>query len=57
MMSNERIEELQTRHAKLENELVAETSRPQPDSSAVAELKRQKLAIKDELTAVEETTH
>lgn len=45
----DRIEVLKQKHASLETALDNENSRPMPDSSVVAHLKREKLAIKDEM--------
>ena len=44
-----RIEVLQGKHATLETALDKESNRPMPDSSVVTHLKREKLAVKDEL--------
>ncbi len=49
MSSSERVDALKTKHAALDAALDNEARRPSPDSTAVAELKRQKLKIKDEL--------
>ena len=40
---------LAARHAVLESRLDAETHRPMPDSATIAQLKKAKLRIKDEL--------
>ena len=45
----DRIEVLKQKHASLETALEDENNRPMPDSSVVVNLKREKLAIKDEL--------
>ena len=45
----DRVESLKTKHAALEAALEDEARRPLPDTSQVAELKRKKLKIKDEL--------
>ena len=37
------------KHAQLEHELDDENARPLPDAGTVIDLKRQKLAIKDEI--------
>ncbi|MBM3598729.1 MAG: DUF465 domain-containing protein [Alphaproteobacteria bacterium] len=50
MTSEDRIAALKARHATLEAELQMENSRPHPDDAHVAELKRQKLRIKDEIS-------
>ena len=44
------ITELERRHADLERELHAARSHPSADSVEVAELKRRKLLLKDEIT-------
>ncbi|MEX2614817.1 MAG: YdcH family protein [Alphaproteobacteria bacterium] len=44
-----RISSLKKRHASLESALDHEVGRPMPDAGTVAHLKREKLAIKDEL--------
>jgi len=45
----DRVESLKDKHAALEAALAAESRRPQLNSSAVSEMKRKKLKIKDEL--------
>ena len=45
---------LKRKHASLESELSDENNRPLPDASTLAHIKREKLAIKDEL---ERLTH
>ena len=47
--TTDRIEVLKQKHASLETALEDENNRPLPDSSVVVNLKREKLAIKDEL--------
>ncbi len=47
--TTDRIEVLKQKHASLEVALEDENNRPMPNSSVVAKLKREKLAIKDEL--------
>ncbi|MEC8174873.1 MAG: DUF465 domain-containing protein, partial [Pseudomonadota bacterium] len=49
MSVTEHIAALQKKHAELETELDDQNSRPIPDTEAIADLKRQILAIKDEL--------
>jgi hypothetical protein len=49
MSSDDRVDALKAKHAALEAALDQEVHRPNPDSTALAELKRQKLKIKDEL--------
>ena len=41
---------LETHHANLENTLREELNRPRPDYKIVAEIKKRKLLIKDELS-------
>jgi len=47
-----RIESLKEKHAYLETTLEAKTSRPHPDEIELLELKKQKLAIKDEIELI-----
>ncbi|WP_420406198.1 YdcH family protein [Nisaea sp.] len=49
MAEAQRIESLKKRHETLERTLETERTRPMPDSAAIAEIKRMKLAIKDEM--------
>jgi hypothetical protein len=49
MGQDARKDALQYRHAELEDRLDNEFSRPAPDAAMIAEIKRQKLRIKDEL--------
>ena len=49
ILVKDHIEALQKQHAELETELEDENNRPMPDMGAIADLKRQKLAIKDEI--------
>lgn len=48
----DRVESLQAKHAALEAALEDESRRPLPDAVAVADLKRKKLQIKDELNRI-----
>ena len=45
----DRVESLKDKHAALEAALAAEARHPQLNSTAVTEMKRKKLKIKDEL--------
>jgi hypothetical protein len=45
----ERVESLKDQHAALDAALKAEARRPQLNASAISEMKRKKLRIKDEL--------
>lgn len=40
---------LQARHSMIEDRIRAEQTRPHPDAAAIADLKKQKLRIKDTL--------
>jgi hypothetical protein len=40
---------LSAKHAQLENQIVLESQRPLPDSTALAHLKKEKLRVKEEL--------
>jgi hypothetical protein len=53
MSLQDRIETLRARHASLQTEIDRETSRPLPNLDALADLKRQKLRIKDEIYTLE----
>lgn len=45
-----RIDTLKARHAQLEDALHDEEVRPSPDETRLLELKRRKLALKDEMS-------
>lgn len=49
MSQQERVESLKAKHQELEAKLHFEETRPHPDENALHALKRQKLAIKDEI--------
>jgi len=49
-MLSDRIESLRARHQHLEQELDQETNRPLPNPATIKDLKRRKLAIKDEMS-------
>ena len=49
MALDDRVRTLQDKHADLERMLDDETGRPMPDTIVVHDLKRQKLAIKDQI--------
>ncbi|HMA51983.1 MAG TPA: YdcH family protein [Magnetospirillaceae bacterium] len=49
MSLHDRVESLKDKHAALDAALTAETRRPQLSPTAVSEMKRKKLRIKDEL--------
>ena len=47
MATADRVETLKAKHAALDAALQLEHTRPHPDDAAIAELKRQKLKLKD----------
>ena len=49
----EHIEALHTKHLSLKQEIEDEGQRPCPDDFRLAELKRQKLRIKDEIASLQ----
>ena len=53
MTTTDRIDSLRSRHATLEAKLEREECRPHPDDVTVHDMKRQKLAIKDEIMRLE----
>ncbi|CAA7620359.1 YdcH family protein [Magnetospirillum sp. UT-4] len=57
MSLQDRIESLKAKHAALETAIDAEARRPLPDNSQLAEMKRQKLRIKDELKKMNSPPH
>lgn len=50
----DRIQTLRQKHSELDAALREEEARPMPDSMTIGTLKRQKLAIKDELAQLTE---
>ena len=57
MSLQDRIESLRARHRGLEEAIDQEISRPMPNIEILADLKRQKLRIKDEIVGLEHTAH
>ncbi len=53
MSLQDRIESLRARHRSLEEAIDQEISRPLPNVETLADLKRQKLRIKDEIVQLE----
>jgi hypothetical protein len=49
-MHNAHFSALQAKHATLDQQIAAETQRPLPDQMLLAELKRRKLRVKEELS-------
>ncbi len=48
-MQNGHLTALETKHAKLESQIAYEAGRPSPDDVKLHDLKKRKLALKDEL--------
>ncbi|MBF0324908.1 MULTISPECIES: YdcH family protein [Magnetospirillum] len=57
MSLQDRIESLKAKHAALDSAIIQEAQRPLPNNVAIADMKRQKLRIKEELTRCSSTTH
>lgn len=53
MAADDRIGALRERHASLEQKLQDEAARPSPDQDTIHDLKREKLALKDEIARLE----
>jgi hypothetical protein len=49
MTATHSLDDLKAKHAALEHALEAENQRPHPDDAVIADLKRQKLKIKDQI--------
>ena len=43
---------LETKHATLDRRIADETARPQPDTVLIADLKKQKLRLKEEISTL-----
>ena len=52
MSSVERMDVLRSRHAGLEAEIDGENQRPHPDEIRLAELKREKLRLKEQIEGI-----
>lgn len=50
-MRNAHLSALEAKHATLETRIATELSRPKPDTGLLAELKRRKLRVKEEMVA------
>lgn len=48
-MQNAHLSALAAKHATLDRKISAESQRPMPDQMIIAELKRQKLRVKEEI--------
>ena len=53
MVAQEHIDALRSKHLDLKHEIEEENQRPHPDDLRIAELKREKLRIKDEIAELE----
>ena len=53
----EHVDALRARHATLKQAVEDENQRPHPDEFRIAELKREKLRIKDEIAKLEAEAH
>ncbi|MBP5856153.1 YdcH family protein [Marivibrio halodurans] len=53
MSKTDRIESLKAKHAQIDEMLHREEIRPHPDESMCHKLKREKLALKDEMTRMQ----
>lgn len=53
MTTTDRIDALKDRHASLDEQIDDEERRPHPDDAVIHDLKRRKLAIKDEIMRLE----
>jgi hypothetical protein len=49
-MHNAHLSALEAKHATLDRKIASETQRPLPDQMIIAELKRQKLRVKEEIS-------
>ncbi|WP_022686765.1 YdcH family protein [Sphingomonas phyllosphaerae] len=50
-MQTAHISALEAKHATLDQRIAAESQRPVPDTIVIAELKKQKLRLKEEITS------
>ncbi len=51
-MQNAHLSALEAKHATLDRKISTESQRPLPDQVILAELKRQKLRVKEEITLI-----
>lgn len=51
-MASTHLEALSARHTALEGQIAAEMLRPLPDATKISRLKRQKLRLKEEVSAL-----
>lgn len=52
-MENGHSSALQAKHAGLEQKIAAETRRPAPDTALIADLKKRKLRLKEEIAQLQ----
>jgi hypothetical protein len=57
MSLQDRLDSLRARHRSLEEAIDQEVGRPMPNVEMLADLKRQKLRIKDEIFSLEHAAH
>lgn len=57
MSAEAHIEQLREKHVELEQAISVENQRPHPDDLVIADLKRQKLRVKDEIHRLELGPH
>lgn len=48
----DRVETLKAKHADIDHKILEEENRPSPDQLLIAELKREKLRIKDQIAGM-----
>lgn len=56
MPLNPHLAELESQHRALENEISEALAHPSSDDTKIAELKRRKLQVKDEITRLQHTS-
>lgn len=52
MAVTDRVETLKAKHADIDHRIIEEENRPSPDQFLIAELKREKLRIKDQIAGM-----
>ena len=53
MTTDAHIQQLQDKHARLQQKIEEEEQRPVPDSLLISQMKREKLRIKDEIVGLQ----
>lgn len=51
-MQNSHLSALETKHMVLDRQIIAESQRPAPDTRILADLKKQKLRVKEAMAAI-----